>query len=270
MNKQYRAIFSRNIGFFTESEQEQLCKSTVAIAGVGGVGGLLAERLLRLGIGHLKITDPGIYEESNLNRQFGSSICNIGKNKAEVVYTMLQAINPQAQIDWDNKGIMTTDDAYSFTKDCDLVIDEMDFGLYRESISLQRAARDRGIYYAFASAPGFGAMVVVFDPRGPTLEEYNNLPVDLDLNAIEKIELPIEKIAPIIPSYASKIPADVVEEIIAGERPGPTTSIGTGIAAVLTANEAIKVILKRQDIVKVPQYIYIDLMDRQFIVGSVE
>jgi len=270
MDEQYSTIFSRNIGFFTKSEQDQLCRSTVAIAGVGGVGGLLAERLLRLGIGHLKITDPGVFEESNLNRQFGSSLCNIGENKAEVVYTLLRDINPQAQIDWDSKGIVTVDDANSFTRDCDLVVDEMDFGLFRESISLQRAARDRDIYYAFASAPGFGAMVMMFDPRGPTLEEYNGLPVDLDLSKVDKIELPMERIAPVIPSYARKIPADVVEEIIAGKRPGPTTSIGTGIASVLTANEVIKVILKRQDIVKVPQYIYIDLMDRQFIVGSIE
>jgi molybdopterin/thiamine biosynthesis adenylyltransferase len=270
MDEQYKAIFSRNIGFFTESEQARLRRSTVAIAGVGGVGGLLAERLLRLGIGHLKITDPGVYEESNLNRQFGSSLSNIGQSKVEAVYTLLRDINPQAQIDWDSKGIVTTDDAYSFTEDCDLVIDEMDFGLYRESISLQRAARDRGIYYAFASALGFGAMVMMFDPKGPTLEEYNKLPVDLDLNNIEKIDVPLERIAPVIPSYANKIPADMIEQIIAGERPGPTTSIGTGLASILTANETIKVILKRPDIVKIPQYIYIDLMDRQFIVGSVE
>lgn len=244
--------------------------STVAIAGVGGVGGLLAERLIRLGIGHLKITDPGVFEESNLNRQFGSSLCNIGQNKAEVVYTLLRDINPQAQIDWDNKGIVTTDDACSFTKDCDLVIDEMDFGLYRESIHLQRAARDRGIYYAFASAPGFGAMVMMFDPRGLTLEEYNYLPPNVNLNDLEEIDVPLERVAPVIPSYANKFSPDIIEEIISGERPGPTTSIGTGLASVLTANETIKVILKRQDIVKIPQYIYVDLMDRRFIVGSAE
>jgi tRNA A37 threonylcarbamoyladenosine dehydratase len=60
MGNQYQAIFSRNMGLFWEAEQEALRKSTVAIAGVGGVGGLAAERLIRLGIGGLKITDPGI------------------------------------------------------------------------------------------------------------------------------------------------------------------------------------------------------------------
>jgi tRNA A37 threonylcarbamoyladenosine dehydratase len=74
MGNQYQAIFSRNMGLFWEAEQEALRKSTVAIAGVGGVGGLAAERLIRLGIGGLKITDPGDFEESNFNRQFGSSM----------------------------------------------------------------------------------------------------------------------------------------------------------------------------------------------------
>ena len=59
MDDLYRSIFSRNIGFFTESEQEKLRRSTIGIAGMGGVGGLLAERLTRLGIGQLKILDPG-------------------------------------------------------------------------------------------------------------------------------------------------------------------------------------------------------------------
>ena len=59
IDKLYNELFSRNIGVFSESEQEKLRHSTIAISGVGGVGGLLAERLVRLGIGRIKITDPG-------------------------------------------------------------------------------------------------------------------------------------------------------------------------------------------------------------------
>ena len=33
MDNQYRAIFSRNIGLFTKSEQDMLRRSTIAIAG---------------------------------------------------------------------------------------------------------------------------------------------------------------------------------------------------------------------------------------------
>jgi len=67
-NLPYEGSFCRNIGIFTEAEQERLKTSTIAVAGMGGVGGLLAERLIRLGVGNIKITDSGAFEPSNLWR----------------------------------------------------------------------------------------------------------------------------------------------------------------------------------------------------------
>ena len=269
MNNLYKSIFCRNMGLLTELEQDKIRQSAIAIAGVGGVGGLLAERLIRLGVGKMKIIDPGAFEESNLNRQFGSSMLNLGRNKAEVVFIQLKDINPQAQIFYSEDGIKTENDANLFVNDCDVVIDEMDFGLFRESILLQRAARKQGINYLFASAIGFGALVVIFDPQGLTLEEYNNLPADVDVNDVAKLKIPLERIAPIMPSYASAIAADTIQKMITGEMPGTTTSIGAGLASILAANEVFNIILKRRDVVKAPQYTYIDLIDRKFIIGTI-
>ena len=269
ISNQYKSIFSRNEGLFTELEQDRLRQSTIAVAGVGGVGGLLAERLIRLGIGKIEITDPGSFEESNLNRQYGSSMLNVGQNKAEVVFAQLKDINPQAQILCSGDGIKTENNANLFVRDCDVVVDEMDFGLFRESILLQRAARHRGIHYLSATAVGFGALVVIFDPHGLTLEEYNNFPPDIDLDDANKIRVPMAKIAPIIPSYALTIAPDAIQKMIAGAMPGPTTSIGAGLASILAANEVVNIILKRRDVAKAPQYTYIDLLDRKFIIGTV-
>jgi molybdopterin/thiamine biosynthesis adenylyltransferase len=269
MDRLYREIYSRNIGILTEAEQEVLRRATIAIAGVGGVGGLLAERLIRLGTGHLKLTDPGAFEHSNFNRQFGSSMLSLGRNKAEVVYEQLKDINPEARIDYSRDGIRTENDAGLFVGDCDLVIDEMDFGLFKESIYLQRAARQKGIHYFFASALGFGALVVIFGPQGLTLEEYDNLPPNVDLDAIEEVRMSLERFMPVIPSYVPAEAYDTLKKICAGERPGPTTSIGVGLASILAANEAINIILKKRDVTMAPQYTYIDLLDRRFIVGTV-
>jgi molybdopterin/thiamine biosynthesis adenylyltransferase len=272
MNDLCKEIFSRNIGFFTEAEQNQVGRSTVAIAGVGGVGGLLAERLIRLGIGHLKIIDPENFEYSNLNRQFCSSTASLGRNKAEVVFAQIKDINPQATVEYGNTGIKTQDDATLFVRDCDLVVDAMDFGLFKESIFLQRAARQRSIYYMFSGAIGFGALVVVFDPDGLTLEEYNKLPRDVDLDNGDEPRVSLDRICPVIPSYAYTAMDEaeaIVQEIIAGERPAPTNSIGVGLASVLTANEIINIILKKRDIAEAPEYTYIDLLDRKFLVGNV-
>jgi molybdopterin/thiamine biosynthesis adenylyltransferase len=266
VDNQYREIFTRNIGLFTESEQETIRKSSVAIAGVGGIGGLAAERLIRLGVGELKMTDLGNMEASNLNRQFGSSQMNLGENKAKVAYEQIKNINPEASISYTTTGINNEEDANLFTEDCDFLIDVMDFGLFRQSILLQRAARRRGIHYLFSTAIGFGAIAVTFDPQGITLEEYNGLPVDVDVNDATKLKVPIEKIVPVIPSYAPSV--GFVQEIIDGKRYVPTSSIGAGLAAILSASEAINVILGKE-IPKAPLYTFFDLVDRQMVVAHI-
>jgi len=270
MDSQYQGSFCRNIGIFTEAEQERLKKSTIAVAGMGGVGGLLAERLIRLGVGNIKITDLGSFEQSNLNRQFGSSMLSLERNKAEVVYKEIRDINPEAKISYSNTGIKSEADAIKFVDGCDLVIDEMDFGAWKESIFLQRASRKRGIYYLFSGAIGFGALLSNFDPQGITLEEYNKLPPNEDLNSIKELSVPAERILPVVPSYANTaMSLDMLHEIIAGQRPVPTCSVGVGLASILAASEAINIILRRKEIVKAPQYIYIDLLDQKFIIGTV-
>lgn len=270
MSDHYQESFIRNIGIFTEIEQEQLKNSTIAVAGVGGVGGLLVERLIRLGVGNIKITDLGTFDKSNLNRQYGCSMLTLDQYKAEVVYQQVKEIFPAANIYYDNNGINSDADAVRFVEGADLVIDEMDYGAWKESIYLQRAARARGIYYFFAGAIGFGALLTNFDPQGITLEEYNSLPPDVDLEEAEVMSVPSEKVLPVVPSYITvAMSMDMIHEIIVGQRPVPTCSVGVGLTSILAAGNAINILLKRKEIIKAPQYIYIDLLDQKFLTGSV-
>ncbi len=145
----------------------------------------------------------------------------------------------------------------------------MDFNAFRESIILQRAARARGIYCIYVITIGFGALAVVFDPKGCTIEDYNKLPSDVDLNDRERLKVPLGSVAPVLPSYAATFPPDIAQEIMDGKRPGPSNSVGAGLASILAANEAVRVILKKDGIVTAPKYTYIDLIDRQVVVGTV-
>jgi len=149
------------------------------------------------------------------------------------------------------------------------VIYEMDVESFKQSILLQREARERGIYYLFASAIGFGALVVIFDPQGLTLEEYNKLPPDVDLNNTDRLRVPLERILPVMPSYATAATAEIIHKILDGQMPAPTTSIGAGLASILAANEAINIILKKRDVASAPKYTYVDLLDQKFIVQTV-
>ncbi|MBW1784772.1 MAG: ThiF family adenylyltransferase [Deltaproteobacteria bacterium] len=64
---------TRNIGPITYKEQELIRTTKVAVLGIGGLGGSLAENLVRTGCQNLVICDQDIFDESNLNRQ----ICTI-------------------------------------------------------------------------------------------------------------------------------------------------------------------------------------------------
>ena len=268
MDSEYREIFSRNFGFYTEVEQGKLQKATIAIAGMGGVGGLLAERLIRAGIGHIKITDQGTFEKSNLNRQFGSSILTLAQNKASVVFHQIKDINPNAKIEYYENGLQNESGIDAFVEGCDIVVDEMDTTAFKQSILLQRTSRKRGLHYLFSSALGFGALVAIFSPGGQTLEEYNGLVPGVNLDQLNNLTISLEKIAPVMPSYASIISATLIEKIMKGEAPIPTTSIGAGLASIMGANEAINIVIKKRELIIAPKYIYVDLLDLRLIIGT--
>jgi len=269
MNTFYNQMTVRNIGIFTPEEQNKLKNCCVAIAGVGGVGGLLAERLIRIGVGKLCITDPGTFEPTNFNRQFGSTTKTIDTNKAEAVYAELHEINPYADIDYDIHGIRSQEDAFRLVEKADIVVDEMDFPMLKESIYLQRAARKKGIFYMFSAALGFGCVATIFSPEGYTLEEYNGIPRDMDLAQFEPGRISMDKVTSRLPSYVfDGMNHEKLGQMMEGKEPISTNSIGVGLTSILTANETVNVLLQKKPIITAPNYIHIDLLDRVYSILS--
>jgi sulfur carrier protein ThiS adenylyltransferase len=86
-------IFERNVPGTTEKLQ----KSTVGIAGCGGLGSNAAVALVRAGIGRLILADHDTVEASNLNRQHYFQ-GDIGKPKVEALAAHLRAINPDVDL----------------------------------------------------------------------------------------------------------------------------------------------------------------------------
>jgi len=73
---------------------EILHKSHVLVAGLGGVGAVAAEMLVRAGIGNLTIADNDIVQASNRNRQIIALTSTEGMQKTEVLAARLLDINP--------------------------------------------------------------------------------------------------------------------------------------------------------------------------------
>lgn len=65
--------------------QKKIEDSKIAVFGVGGIGTWIVNSLYQMGVGEIRITDPDIVSESNLNRQLYFDSRDIGKFKVDVL-----------------------------------------------------------------------------------------------------------------------------------------------------------------------------------------
>lgn len=77
---------------------ERLKKSSVAVFGVGGVGGYAAEALARTGIGKITLVDKDVVSRSNINRQIIALQSTVGRPKVEVMRERMLDINPEIEV----------------------------------------------------------------------------------------------------------------------------------------------------------------------------
>lgn len=83
---------------FGEAGIETLAKASVAIYGLGGVGGAAAMDLVREGVGRLVVLDFDLVQESNLNRLYYAYRRDVGRPKAEVFAERAREINPEIEV----------------------------------------------------------------------------------------------------------------------------------------------------------------------------
>jgi adenylyltransferase/sulfurtransferase len=75
-----------------------LQKSAIFVAGIGGLGCLLSEILVRSGIGKVYLCDNGIIEKPDLNRKILYTQKNIGKRKVDIAVKRLSEIHSFTEI----------------------------------------------------------------------------------------------------------------------------------------------------------------------------
>ncbi|MBO4775258.1 MAG: ThiF family adenylyltransferase [Lachnospiraceae bacterium] len=81
-----------------EDNVKKLAGARVLLFGLGGVGGICAETLVRAGVGHLTCVDGDQVTISNINRQIIALHSTIGRFKTEVFRERAKDINPYAEI----------------------------------------------------------------------------------------------------------------------------------------------------------------------------
>lgn len=110
--------FERSAMLLGIDRVESLADKRVAIFGVGGVGGYVAEALARTGIGAFDLIDRDTVSVTNINRQIIATMDTVGKNKAEVMKERILSIHPEAEV--------MVHDCFFLPENAD----EFDFGAY--------------------------------------------------------------------------------------------------------------------------------------------
>src|ERR1700731_2814162 len=118
--------YSRQMRFYGigEDGQQRLLDSRVTLCGVGALGTVLANALVRAGVGHLRIVDRDFIELHNLQRQVLFDEHDVAANlpKAEAAARKLAVINSSVHIQ-PNVTDMARTNTVELVQDADVILD---------------------------------------------------------------------------------------------------------------------------------------------------
>ena len=90
--------FSRTRRLIGDAGLAALGRAHVALFGLGGVGGQVAETLIRCGVGALDFFDGDVVTLTNLNRQLIATHDTLGMAKVDAMRARLASIAPEARL----------------------------------------------------------------------------------------------------------------------------------------------------------------------------
>ncbi|KGE18246.1 tRNA threonylcarbamoyladenosine dehydratase [Paenibacillus wynnii] len=134
--------FSRTELAFGPEGLEIMKNSTVAVLGIGGVGGIAVEALARTGIGRIILIDKDSVDITNINRQIHALITTVGQKKADLMVDRVKLINPECEAIALN--MFYTEETYEelFKYKLDYVIDASDTIIYKVHLIKECLARE--------------------------------------------------------------------------------------------------------------------------------
>lgn len=252
-SEKYYQRFSRNIGILTLEEQTKLSKTTVSIAGLGGLGGQTFINLVRLGVGKFIIADLDTFDIANTNRQIGAMESSIGKSKISVMASMAKDINPDVEIKEIPIGIQkeSVDD---FVKEADIVVDSLDFFCLSPRQLLYSACHTYKKTVILSAPLGFSATLHAFAENSMSANDFFNWTEGMD-----KFDQMIHFAVGIAPSGLHLKYLEFDKNKLAETGTGPSISFSCGLGAAMLAGEVLFAILDRRKLFMAPNYTQFDL-----------
>lgn len=256
----FTKAFDRNIGWLTEWEQLALRGKRIAIAGMGGVGGVHLLTLARFGIGAFNISDFDSFDIVNFNRQIGANVETIGRSKIDVLAEMALAINPELNINYFQSGV-TDDNIDNFLNEVDIFVDGFDFFEIDIRSKVYARAYERGIPALCAAPIGMGAGCLAFLPGKMSFEEYFRFDGKSDNERFLRFLIGLAPRglhrAYLVEPSAIDLPA----------HKGPSTGASCQICAGITAVNAVKLLLRRGEVQAAPYHHHYDAYRNKLVVS---
>ncbi len=172
-----------------EAPLRALVARHVCVAGLGGVGGQVAENFARMGLARITVVDHDVITHSNLNRQLVALHSTLGRAKSEVMAERLRDINPAAEIIALNQFLHKSEmDAFIRQGNFDFVVDCID------SIASKAALAAACIHHgtSVAASMGAGNRRDVTKVRVARLNQTHICPLARELRAaLRKMGVPV-------------------------------------------------------------------------------
>ncbi|ROQ92032.1 HesA/MoeB/ThiF family protein [Desulfosoma caldarium] len=156
--------YLKNLWAITLEEQKVLAESAVFVLGCGGLGGTVAQLLVRAGVGHLVLCDDDLFCPSNLNRQWFSHAQNIGRLKASEAAAQCLRLNPLIRVTVHEERFRA-EKAEAWLSPCRVAVDALDN--LETRFVLEKVCRSRNIPWIHGAVAGWFGQVSTFLPSSP-------------------------------------------------------------------------------------------------------
>ena len=179
---------------------EKLKNSSVAVFGVGGVGGYVVETLTRSGVGKMAIVDKDVVDESNINRQIVALTSTIGKSKVDVMKSRMLDINPEVAVETYKEFYLPENADFIDLTSFDYVVDAIDN--VTAKIELIKRCKAAGV--PIISAMGAGNKL---DPSRIEITDISRTSV-CPLAKVERRKLAELGVRDVLVAYTKELPSN--------------------------------------------------------------
>ena len=234
-------MFSRTVSLVGQDALKKLNSSSVAVFGVGGVGGYVLEALVRAGVGKICVVDGDKISLTNLNRQILATHSTVGKSKVEVARERALDINPQLEITAREIYFTPqTESEFDFSS-FDYVVDAID--MVTGKIALAEKCKKVGVPLISSMGTGNKLNATAFE----VADIYSTsvcplarvMRTELKKRGIEKLKVVYSKEQPITPTI------EYAEEKYKRRAPS-SISFVPSVAGLIIAGEVIKDLIAKK------------------------